>query len=303
MAILTFGFGAITVKNFKVLLYSATVALAVFPAQAATDLTTIGKAALVNPETVSTPPQRASRTLATGDQVYQQERIATSESGITQLLFADESTLTLGPNSTLVLDSFVYDPEAAGNSMVVTLSKGLTRLIGGRISKGQTMELRTPHAAVGIRGGMTLVAVGDETFAVPLFGILTCSKGDTTETVTSARMACVIGEELRLVEVTPEQIAQLLALLEGPTGSENAALDEQILKALNLYCSSAFAADDPSCTPGSGGLAHVAPEDFGPGLTAEELADLIEQLQEATELEEEIESLEGPELSGGSDGL
>ena len=297
-------------KIFKALLYAGAFALVALSvpgtmALAATELTAIGKAALVNPETRSTPPQRETRQLTTGDEVYQQEQIATADSGITQILFADESTLTLGPSSTLVLDRFVYDPEASGNSMVVTLSKGLTRLIGGRISKEQNMELRTPHAAVGIRGGMTLIAVGDETFAVPLFGILTCRKGGATETVTSARMACVIGEELRLVEVTPEQIAQLLALLEAPLGSENAALDAQLLQALNLYCSSAFAADDPSCTPGSGGLAHVTPEDFGPGLTAEELADLIDQLQDVTQLEEDIESLEdeAPDPSGGSPGL
>ena len=97
---------------------------------------------------------------------------------------------------------------------------------------------------------MTLVAVGGETSAVPLFGVLTCSKGSAQETVTSTRTACVIGDELQLLEVTPEQIAERLTRLGSQAGGENRALDEQLLEALNLFCSSSFGANDPARTAG-----------------------------------------------------
>ena len=92
----------------------------------------IGTAAAVNPATTGTPPGQETRTLFIGANVFFKERIATSETGQTQLLFLDASSLTVGPNSELVLDEFVYDPETSTGTLALTISKGVFRFIGGQ---------------------------------------------------------------------------------------------------------------------------------------------------------------------------
>ena len=49
----------------------------------------------------------------------------TGEKGQTQMLFVDQSALTIGPNSDLVLDEFVYDPNTETGTIVMSATKGL----------------------------------------------------------------------------------------------------------------------------------------------------------------------------------
>ena len=70
----------------------------------------IGTAAAVNTLSQSTPPGEKIRVLQIGARVVHNERIQTSASGTVQLLFLDKTTLSVGPNSILVIDNFVYDP-------------------------------------------------------------------------------------------------------------------------------------------------------------------------------------------------
>lgn len=263
-----------------------------FAAAQAADLRAIGKAGVVYPLTEGTPPEQAPRALSNGDTVHQHERIVTSTEGKAQILFSDESTLTLGPGSELVLDELIYDPDGSGNSLTVTLAKGLTRLIGGRISKTNPMTVSTPHGAIGIRGGMALIQVGAETLAIPLFGSMTCGQGGESELVTGRGTGCLIGDGIELVELTPEQIAALLALLEAPAGSTGgSAFDKEVLEALRLFCGSAAGASDPACAASDGGLAHAQPNDLNQGATASEDADLIDQQQDLGDqtIEQEIQ--------------
>ena len=70
----------------------------------------IGTATAVNPSTEGTPPGGSTTTLTVGARVLHKERIHTSPTGSVQLLFLDKSTLSIAPNTSLVIDEFVYDP-------------------------------------------------------------------------------------------------------------------------------------------------------------------------------------------------
>ena len=73
-----------------------------------------------------------------------------------QLLLADGTTFTVGPNSSLVIDSFVYDPDAGTAQVAATLTKGVLRFIGAATSKTPDgVAITTPVGVVGIRGGVT----------------------------------------------------------------------------------------------------------------------------------------------------
>jgi hypothetical protein len=67
----------------------------------------------------------------------------------------DGSTFTVGPNSNLVIDRFVYDPRKKTGQVVATFSKGAMRFVGGKISKNEGgVTVKTPAGALAIRGGM-----------------------------------------------------------------------------------------------------------------------------------------------------
>src|SRR4030042_872016 len=115
---LTFWAGASLAAGLLTSLFSLTVA------QAAEK---VGVAAAVKPDATSQPPGGAATTLNIGKSVIYNERIATSSSGVVQVLLLDGSTFTVGPGSSLVIDKFVYNPQSGKGSLVASFSKGALR--------------------------------------------------------------------------------------------------------------------------------------------------------------------------------
>jgi hypothetical protein len=175
-------------SNRLVLSAFAAAALAGLPAMAHADQPKVGVTAAVNPQTQGQPVQAPMmRTLYVGADVMFKERIVTSANGQAQLLFLDQSALTVAPNSELVIDEFVYDPEQKTGKIAATVAKGLFRFVGGRISKHQDVTFKTPTATVGIRGGVLMlkVAADGSTHATFLYGDhMTVTSGGQTRIVT-----------------------------------------------------------------------------------------------------------------------
>jgi hypothetical protein len=67
----------------------------------------------------------------------------------------DNTTFTVGPNSDLVIDKFVYDPDKSPEKIMATMTKGVFRWVTGNKAvykePGQ-MKVNLPVVAVGIRG-------------------------------------------------------------------------------------------------------------------------------------------------------
>jgi hypothetical protein len=117
----------------------------------------VGAAAAVKPSSTGTPPGGATRTLTVGTKIASKERIQTSGSGSLQVMFNDKTTLTIGPNSDLVVDNFVYNPKASGGAFAASLTKGALRFVGGQISHKSGATITTPVATLVIRGGAAFV--------------------------------------------------------------------------------------------------------------------------------------------------
>src|SRR5690606_4270811 len=116
---------------------------------------TAGVTAAVNQNAKSTPPGGAIRTVVLGANIVQDETIETDGAGLVQILLADGTTFTVGPNSAITIDRFVYDPDANTAQVSATIGRGVFRFIGGRTSKTEGgVQLNTPVGTVGIRGGM-----------------------------------------------------------------------------------------------------------------------------------------------------
>lgn len=87
-----------------------------------------------------------------GQPVYLNDEIKTSESGKAQILLKDQSVFNIGPNSTLVIDKFIYDPQKS--SMNVSIQKGAFKFVSGKIanSSDEAMKVQLPNATIAIRG-------------------------------------------------------------------------------------------------------------------------------------------------------
>ena len=120
----------------------------------------VGVYGAVNPEASGTPPGATARRLVLGQDVVFNERITTGDVGQTQIIFVDGSTMSIGPNSDLVIDQFVYDPNTSTGRLAMSSTRGVFRYVGGRLSKNEgAVSLQTPTATLAIRGGVFIARV------------------------------------------------------------------------------------------------------------------------------------------------
>ncbi len=144
----------------------------------------VGTATAVNPTTESTKPGASTITLNVGANIVHKERIHTTPSGSVQLLFVDKSTLSIAPNTNLVIDEYVYDPKSNSGHMLTNLAEGALRFVGGALSHQGEASITTQDAAIGIRGGTVTVVHGPNgTKVIDHFGIMTITNGAGTVTI------------------------------------------------------------------------------------------------------------------------
>ncbi len=122
----------------------------------------VGVAAASTTQSIGFPPLTPEHLLHPGVRIVLDEQVKTDTSGRLQILFLDGTTLTLGSSSDLVIDKYFYDPNSGDGSLVASATKGLFRVIGGKISKKNDISFNTPTAKISIRGGMGDIRVGSE---------------------------------------------------------------------------------------------------------------------------------------------
>ncbi len=145
----------------KCLLAAGIALCTVLPVENVHAATRVGVTSAVNPDAQALRPGGTAKTITLGDEVIHNQVINTSGKGLVQILLADGTTFTVGPNSRLTIDRFVYDPEAGTAKVSASLSKGFMRFIGGRTSKtpgGATIN--TPIGTAGIRGAVVDIDLG-----------------------------------------------------------------------------------------------------------------------------------------------
>src|SRR5689334_15800110 len=65
-----------------------------------------------------------SETILRGSGVYSNEVVRTAPNGIADLKFVDDTNLSIGPTSEIVLDKFVYDPTGSSGAVVINATRG-----------------------------------------------------------------------------------------------------------------------------------------------------------------------------------
>jgi hypothetical protein len=119
-------------------------------------LTNIGIAAAVRGAVRAAAPNQVGRVIGSGQPVYLNDHVTTGPDGRLQLLLLDETTFTIGPNSDMVLDQFVYDPKTGLGTVSANILKGVFRFVTGKIAQRRPANMRVtlPVGTIGIRGTM-----------------------------------------------------------------------------------------------------------------------------------------------------
>jgi len=139
----------------------------------AAGLTRIGAAAavkgLVN---AISPGTTVGRVVQSGKPLFLNDHVTTDAAGRLQVLLLDETVFTVGPNSDMVLDEFVYDPSSDKGKVTARVTKGVFRFVTGKVARKDpaSMKVNLPVGTIGIRGTIAAGQVTDQGATVILLG-------------------------------------------------------------------------------------------------------------------------------------
>ena len=93
--------------------------------------------------------------------VVQGDSIMTGENSSAGLIFEDDTVVAIGPNSEIMIETFIFNPIDHNLAFIANLIKGTFSFITGQIAKlaPQNVKFETPDATLGVRGTKFLVKI------------------------------------------------------------------------------------------------------------------------------------------------
>lgn len=100
---------------------------------------------------------------APGTHLLAGDTLRTGPGGSLGVIFRDNSTLSLGPESNLVVRKFLFSPAEGKFALLARLSRGTMAYVSGLIGKlaPESARFDTPVASIGIRGTRFVVRAGE----------------------------------------------------------------------------------------------------------------------------------------------
>ena len=187
-----------------------------------------------------------------GSPVSMGDQLQSNATGLGMIVFRDESSAKLGPNSRLTIDEFVYSPGSAG-SFGISMDRGVSRFYGGQVSKKGQMKVTTPHVILGVRGGIVEAEVeGGKTTGILRAGKLTCFLNGQVQVITKPGFACMSdGNSLSVVK-----FPNALTILDSPAqiAGTNVPGQQGPGIVVDAGCAVAGASSIPGCQTRNGQL-------------------------------------------------
>jgi hypothetical protein len=105
--------------------------------------------------------QGRSFTPSEGDKIFQKDLLKTGRDGAIGVTFKDNTVLSLGSNTKVVIKEFLFSPAEGKLSIVTRLVKGTVAYLTGMIAKisPEAVRFETPVGNAGIRGTKFVVIV------------------------------------------------------------------------------------------------------------------------------------------------
>jgi len=96
-----------------------------------------------------------------GQEVMQADSLRTGNNGRLGITLKDDTRVSLGPDSEVRLEQFVYAPAEGNLALALKFVRGAAAYVSGRIAKiaPDSIRLETPAAIVGVRGTTLAIRV------------------------------------------------------------------------------------------------------------------------------------------------
>ena len=96
-----------------------------------------------------------------GDRVFKDDTLRTGPDGSLGITFMDDTVMSMGPESEVVLNDFEFSPAEGRMSIFTRMLKGTVVYLSGIIAKlsPDTVRFETPVANIGLRGTRFAVKV------------------------------------------------------------------------------------------------------------------------------------------------
>ena len=111
---------------------------------------------LTGTATISSPTSNPSQTVAAevGTPLFLGSTIKTEKNASLGLTFKDGTVLSLGSDTRLTVDAFLFDPNQNQYQFGIHLGKGVLHYLSGAIAKARPdgVSVKTPTAVIGVRG-------------------------------------------------------------------------------------------------------------------------------------------------------
>jgi hypothetical protein len=126
------------------------------------DLARIGVVAAAGGKVELTTPGQVGRIAQSGQVIFMGDEVKTDAAGHLQILLLDETVFTIGPNSALTIDKFVYDPKSHNGEIRASITQGVFRYVSGKIAakNPDSVKVKLPSASLGFRGTIVGGSVG-----------------------------------------------------------------------------------------------------------------------------------------------
>jgi hypothetical protein len=98
-----------------------------------------------------------------GTTLQQKDILRTGADGALGVTFRDNSTVSLGPNSDLAVETFVFEPAEKKFGFVSRMTRGTALFVSGAMAKlsPESVSVATPTSTIGVRGTKFLVEVDE----------------------------------------------------------------------------------------------------------------------------------------------
>jgi hypothetical protein len=143
-------------KTWKVA--AAVAAMSVLLRAGIADAMDVGALEEVRQNVYGVAQQGAESAKHRGDPVVFQETLQTLDESSALIRFIDDSKLSLGAKSKVLIDEFVFDPKNAKGNALLEISIGTLRFVTGEMPKGGVV-IKTPTATLTLRGTDVVVHV------------------------------------------------------------------------------------------------------------------------------------------------
>jgi len=178
--------------------------------------------------------QIVGRQVESGEDIFLRDLIESGPRSGMQILLLDETVFTIGPESAIEIDEFVYDPNTGAGEVSAEVVKGVFRFVTGKVAERnpEAMDVDLPVGNIGIRGTIVAgVARPDLVLTILLGpgpnnqtgerpGAFDANNAGESKPVRKPGWGAEFeeGKPPRVHEVDPALIEEILAVLDNPQG-------------------------------------------------------------------------------------